>query len=146
MSQFKNVNHCEKPKVFESHVGVLSMKLLKGKAAKFPRTTFQPHFPSLPSLIWKFIPERRVFWHFFFFRASLIFFSTASSSNHFFLLTKNKSSNLCKSVAQLLLDKPVSENLLPTISPLLSNPQSLYTIPISKEQKLCMIALLMKTF
>ena len=65
------MNHCEKSKVFESHVEALSMKLLKGKAAKFPRTTFQPHFPSLPSLIWKFIPERRVFWHFVFFRAYL---------------------------------------------------------------------------
>ena len=71
ISHFQNMNHCEKSKVFESHVEVLSMKLLKGKAAKFPRTTFQPHFPSLPSLIWKFIPERRVFWHFVFFRAYL---------------------------------------------------------------------------
>ena len=119
MSHFQNVNHCEKPKVFESHVGVLSMKLLKGKAAKFPRTTFQPHFPSLPSLIWKFIPERRVFWHFFFFRAyqdiahccalflcclggdilpregaaewndQLSYFFAGKKSNYIYLITKN---------------------------------------------------------
>ena len=75
---------------------------------------------------------------------SLLHRSTLVLSVFFF--TKTESSNLCKSVAQLLLDKPVSENLLPTISPLLSNPKSLYKIPISKEQKLCMIALLMKTF